>query len=470
MGKKDKKLAKKEYYENLDKLSVAARLRKQEEERKKMEAVAFLRQKKQRGNDFWGMVEKVSMGQADKGALFDLLKNAFTCTNYDALKQLLRICEGKKVLDIGRFAMSYYGKNFGNSYFNGLRNIANYSSQWIRRPEDFVCNIHNPHRYFAALVRHLLARYDVPAFMDGAWFSDMVHVAQPVHLMDCSWQKNKEQDWFVHIGRGNNIRTASGLPFELTKKTAHFFLQAPNNYTINQAFRFGQIIALGGSQRLCDTIIGTRIGNRFENEDFWGTVVAWLVQNAMLDSVYVGPIIDYIYNQRYVLIPDEIRNGEIVRRGLGPPQPGFNMKGRTPDTLLTQVNRWHRDLAKTKIDQDFEEWASCGIPGIVFEEGDKPYNKRVFVISEITSSKTLFAEGRIMHHCVGSYTTSCKHGRVAIYSLKCNSESRATIEIDPRAKRVVQARGKYNAIMDPVDTRVMRAWAAKNGISISAWL
>jgi hypothetical protein len=46
-------------------------------------------------------------------------------------------------------------------------------------------------RQFASLVRHLLAEYPVPAFMDSVWF-----------------KRTRTQNWFIHVGRGHSIRDA----------------------------------------------------------------------------------------------------------------------------------------------------------------------------------------------------------------------------------------------------------------------
>ena len=57
------------------------------------------------------------------------------------------------------------------------------------------------------------------------------------------------QDWFLHIGRGENIRKAAGLPVPLTKMMAHHFLLAPDGCTIVQAIRWGQLCGIGATAR-----------------------------------------------------------------------------------------------------------------------------------------------------------------------------------------------------------------------------
>ena len=72
-------------------------------------------------------------------------------------------------------------------------------SKWVRGPKRWRCNSHNPARQFSSLARHLLADYHVPNFLDSAWFRPRGGSIR---------EKRQEQEWFIHIGQGGNIRTA----------------------------------------------------------------------------------------------------------------------------------------------------------------------------------------------------------------------------------------------------------------------
>jgi hypothetical protein len=151
------------------------------------------------------------------------------------------------------------------------------------------------------------------------------------------------------------------------------------------------------------------------------------------------------------------------------------MKGRTAASLLRQVHDWHRQLAGgTGRDvQDARRlvWATAGIPGFDRVEGE-PGNQRRFVVTELLSSAELLADGRAMRHCVYSYATRCARGHCAIFSLRMDGgtgkglERRATVEVTPQIKAVVQVRGRFNAEPDPVDQRVLRAWAVAAGLTV----
>ena len=155
------------------------------------------------------------------------------------------------------------------------------------------------------------------------------------------------QAWFVHVGSGQNIRTADKLPIPLTKRMAHEFLLAPDDYRLHEALRWGQVRGMGVDERLTRALVGSRLGTGFfgaEQEAFWGTVINFFVLHPMIDPHQVGPIIDYLHNQKFVPAGVVNVNGTFVNAG--PPQPGLSMKGRTPEALLAQVQSWHRRLAR----------------------------------------------------------------------------------------------------------------------------
>ena len=108
-----------------------------------------------------------------------------------------------------------------------------------------------------------------------------------------------QQSWFLHLGGGANIRTADLLPLGLTKNMAHHFLQAPDTYTVEEALRYGQIMGQDGDEALVEAVIDTRLGSSFEHESFWATVIQFLVRHPMLDPDLIGPIVDFIHEQRF---------------------------------------------------------------------------------------------------------------------------------------------------------------------------
>src|SRR6185437_14073376 len=241
-----------------------------------------------------------------------------------------------------------------------------------------------------------------PKFFDEAWTE---------HSTDT------HREWFIHIGTGGNLRTASGLPFPLTRMMAHHALLAPDDVSILAALRWGQVRALGGSERLARAILNTRLRDPQVTEPFWLSVLQFFVANPMLDPNQVGPIVDWIHNQRFVGEPQHIVNG--VVRGGTIPQANLCMKGRSVQGVLHQVERWHRELNRA-TGRGLLAWSPCGIPGYERVEGNEG-SQRIVRIEELISSADLQAEGRAMHHCVASYARTCAHGGAAIFSLRIDS-------------------------------------------------
>jgi hypothetical protein len=308
--------------------------------------------------------------------------------------------------------------------------LARYWGQWIRDPEEWAPGRHRALRQFSSLSRHLLCKYDVPRFMDSAFLSGDGETAE------------QQQGWFLHIGTGGNIRKAD-IPLRLTKKMAHLFLEAPASFSILGAFRFGQVLGMGGSEPLARAVIGSRLGQSFEDETSWVTVVQFFVNHPMLDPDHVGPIVDYIHGQKFAVREVERPDGTVVQEG--PPRPNFAMKARSVDKLVREVDSWHRELAReSRLPQ--RSWEPSGFGEIEKPLEDEPSLK--WAVRELLSTKELQKEGRAMHHCVGSYAGNCMKGKVSIWSLRVeDTEDRAypVMTIAVNGKRVTQARGKCNA-------------------------
>jgi hypothetical protein len=325
---------------------------------------------------------------------------------------------------------------------------------WLKPVSDWKPASHNTRRQFSSLVRHLFCEYEMPVFMDSAWLD------YP--------PGGREQNWFIHIGTGGNIRKVDNLPLPLTKLQAHHFLQSPDNFNIREAIRWGQVRGMGGSTQLATAIVASRLRSfvTSEQEGFWQSVINYLIlHDTMLDRRQVAPLIDYVHHQKFEPLGPVMVNGTFVT--MGPPQPGFTMKGRPLDVLMNQMEAWHRKLARIKECRNLQWPSKCGVAGLDRVEGE-PGNQKRYVVQELLSSAELKADGAKMHHCVYSYAQSCVNGRVAIFSMKADTgsglENRLTIEVTPQ-RQIVQARGKYNAKANQLDLRILRIWATRESLT-----
>ncbi len=341
------------------------------------------------------------------------------------------------------------------SYIKGFESIANHSDSWIRPLETWHVKRHNRDRQFSELLRHLFVTYDVPPFMDRVWFTE----------------NETHQNWYKHIGIGQNIRTAPDIPVQLTKKMAHHFLKAPKQYTVDEALRWGQIHALGGDKRLVDAFRGTPLIRNFSNDDFWLNVFRFFIANPMLDVNHVNPIVDFIWNQKF----ENQRVARGVVEEIDPPQPNFTMNGRTPQTLLRQVNEWHRQLGKDTSEENLQ-WTRSKIGELrLREHGNEKNSMRFWILRELLSTDELIDEGRTMNHCVRSYAKSCYTGKTSIWTLETEDDDNGrrkvlTIEVLLVEKLIRQVRGKRNRLPTLKEKSMLSRWAKKEKLEIAEYV
>lgn len=404
----------------------------------------------------------------------------------DAQQALCRlILHVEKYADLLRptLAKKGYGQDIVNTHLGGMTQLARHHKDWIRPVEDWRPKKYKDRLQFNALARHLLAKYHVPSFFDSAFFQGNTPEA------------HAQQNWFKHVGMGQNIRTA-GIPMRLTKRMAHALMQFDDHrFTVYQALRAVQYNMLRTAEQTWHTswtVSHSLLGQTIKNDDFWETVVQFIGKQNFLARNYVEPIIDYIRHQKFV--PQRIPqpNGTIIE---GPPvHPNFCMKGRSANKLLRQVDEWHQELTGME-DVALETWEPSGLREFEHIETDPKLNRKIkWSMHELTTSQQLYAEGRIMRHCVGSYTRDCATGDKSVWSLRALDLEAAkenqieehvlTIEVNPKKRTIVQFAGKCNlkpsgkkhlALQRKVDSiylhllnqspAFMRMWMEREGLS-----
>ncbi|MEM8667218.1 MAG: PcfJ domain-containing protein [Planctomycetota bacterium] len=376
------------------------------------------------------------------------------------LRLLTHLHECRAKFFDGAPVITSLGQQPGNTYIEALALAASHANSWKRPVEDWKPRTHNASRQFASLIRHLFVKYnDMPLFFDAVWFAGRTKEAA------------ERRHWYLHVGRGQNIRTCE-LPIPYTKKMAHYFMQAPNDVTIDQALRWGQVHGLGGDERLARAIFGTRLAECFDEDEFWSSVLRWFVSHPLLDRVHVGPIVDYIQYQRFV--PEHIYVAAGHREETAPIQPNLSLRGRTPEVLLRRVDEWHRTLSNDNRHQ-VRQWASAGIKGFEFLEGSPTNgNLKRWTVRELLSSRSLATEGRQMRHCVATYASSCARGHCSIWTLEVESHEGVakglTLEVRNKTRLICQVRGKANRLPTEKERKIMQRWAESSGLRIASYV
>jgi PcfJ-like protein len=374
--------------------------------------------------------------------------NRYTRNQSDTYKQNIRNL--MQFLHEQGIKFARYPLNHPWSGAKAVCNLAHFLDHAVRPLEGWKVRSHNSERQIASLMRHLYCKYEVPTFFDKAWYSE-----------NYTWM-----EWFIWVGQGNNIRKVTGLPVPLSKRQAHHMMQAPRDFDIPTAIRYGQLIDMGANEYFVRHVMRTRAGTDFSQEEFWFSVFRWFMVNPMLDANQYGPIIDYIFNQKFV--PSKLdENGNMVC-----PQPGFSMKDRDPESLMKAVEKWHRHLGRER-GAKLQTWPASGLPGLVLEMGQDK-NKVIWTVRELCTQNELNVEGRTMQHCASCYGWSCSSGRTSIWALESidreGTHKHLTLEVNNKDRKLVQARGKRNCMPTQEQMQMTRRWCQNAMLAVSNWL
>jgi hypothetical protein len=336
-----------------------------------------------------------------------------------------------------------------------LVNLSRFGGAHIRPVAEWSGTTSSWHRAVASLARHLVCKYEVPVFLASSWYSTEGAAA------------DKRRAWFVAHAGGASFRSLD-LPIVMTRRMERIFLASHDHLTIDPAIRRAELLALGAPAELVQAVVATRLATDLSNGEFWRTVWIFLVANAsILDPAQIAPMIDYIQAIRHERTAMETQDGMVE---LGPPQPDFSMKGRTVQSMLRLMRDWHKSLGLASAGL---AWAPSPLQPMLVEEPspDPSDPPRRWQMLELTNSAQLRTEGTALHHCVASYADHCYRGLSRIWSLRFWRGEKVhhvlTIEIDPRRRAVVQARGWANRVASGKPLRLLQEWANRERVRLA---
>ena len=302
----------------------------------------------------------------------------------------------------------------------------------------------------ASLARHLVCQYSVPVFLSSAWYATDAN-------------GYKKRGWFVAHSRGAAFRSLK-VPIAMTRKMERIFLASQDHLPIEAALRRAELLGLGAPLEIVYAVMSTRLGTDLRDSEFWRTVWMFLIANAPdIDTAQIGPMIDYIQAVRQ----DRAGNGMAA---FGVPQQAFSMKGRTAQSMLRMMRDWHRSLGRGVASLS---WIRSPFEPLSLEEParERWESPRRWQMVELINSAQLRSEGTALRHCVASYADRCHRGVSSIWSLRFVQAKRInhvlTVEIDPRRRAIVQARGRANCPASGKPRRLMEEWAAREKLLVS---
>ncbi|WP_158257620.1 PcfJ domain-containing protein [Haliangium sp. UPWRP_2] len=135
------------------------------------------------------------------------------------------------------------------------------------------------------------------------------------------------------------------------------------------------------------------------------------------------------------------------------PEPlglGFTLRGRQPQAAYATAIE---NLPRRDKPQPLLFWPSLGLDWQFQDDEGTSWSCR-----ELTSSRDLADESRVMGHCVASYAYRCVQGLSAIFSLRANGSSQLTIELEPASRAIAQVRGMANRLATAAERAILRRW------------
>jgi hypothetical protein len=248
------------------------------------------------------------------------------------------------------------------------------------------------------------------------------------------------------FGQGGSLKRAGNLfRWNIPNRFQYYLQDAPAHASPTEACIFSEVKRLGGCQidfarvlqNLAFVIDPTEHSAIGSHTGFWHETVRWLINHR-----------DEITDEQSDLILSWAMHEytEAEREHTRP----FSWKGRSVPAVLERSITYRRQVERP---WSHYKWNSHAWDWVVDQA---PLGRWSFI--ELTSGEDLFQEGETMHHCVASYAGRCASGYSAIVSVRLDGIRRITVEIDPRTKKVMQARGPFNREAQPEEQEVMWMW------------
>ena len=267
-------------------------------------------------------------------------------------------------------------------------------------------------------------------------------------------RNSNEMGWIECLARGRKLRAARHLPFPISKRIAHLTINAPKYYGFRAALCHGLLKSMG------------------INDEQYAILFPYY-QNVAEIRPYQIQIIRFCITHCSNFNADETQRILSYLEHCFTDGEGFRFKGRTGGSVFRLAEAWHREIHYNEV-LEHEAYLYKSVPkfweGASYKEASWTFEGERFRIIQILKTKDLIEEGRKMKHCVGSYANRCVDGKCSIWTLQTYNEtlkdwkSMVTIEVDSDTKRIVQARGYYNAYPREIELNWIRRWAEYEGL------
>jgi hypothetical protein len=256
----------------------------------------------------------------------------------------------------------------------------------------------------------------------------------------------------MHILQGNNMRTFSGLPIQLSKKESFILInELPHNLNFTDDILERTIIASKllnikspDHHIICELLYRSKTFKHnlkvFRNDiPFWKNVLNFLNKiNWSNHHLSITDFIDYFEYKKY---------NENVN---------YSIKNKTINSISKAIFDWHGntyyhrkdDLAKLK-------WARKSEKDIFIKKDGALYK-----FTELINGEQLLFETKKLKHCVFSYVENCFAGYISIWGLKKEVDSIFIpyITIEVKENSIIQIAGKHDRTINDFENELIEEW------------
>ena len=299
---------------------------------------------------------------------------------------------------------------------------------WLRRPASWDgCGGET------GLLEHLFARFAAPAFLARA-------ASEGWGIRSFRWLA-----LYILLAQGGSPkRMAQHLNCGLPNRIFRHLAEIPPTLELDAGLMLAEVRRLGGTTQ---DFLRLRANHHFlfdpadfrsdeSQMSFWYATTRWLIAHrAALSDAEATSVLAWAEHERFER-----------RRGCAP----FSWKGRRLRPVLEQAAGYQQLLNRSL---EYTRWAGRGWGWRL----DGPVDES-WTYVELTDSRQLAAESCAMHHCVANYAYRCAKSDSAIVSVRWNGVRAFTVEINPRTRVVVQARGPCNRDLTGPEREVLERW------------
>lgn len=325
----------------------------------------------------------------------------------------------------------------------------------IRPAEDFSCEHPDGPLRVIALIEHLFVRYPTPLCLYRTMLTEeglklvFPNDSHPPGRKRRMQREAPYRRWFHTVARGESL--AEAAKNVLTRREAHWFIQAPSRYSLNEAILWARAAAVGVPSEAGELIVDRFRVRRLEelgprlSELFHFFARAWN-ETAPTERI---EIIDYVSFALW--------------------DPKFSLAGRTAGSVRKLSEEWHRRRTDGRVGR-YVSWHAA------FSDWDDSDHSYRIKATELIDNVRLAEEGASQSHCVSTYAAMCVGGQCRIVSMRWllahgsdlgPEVARLTLEIRPDRAEIVQIRGRHNRRATEEQMGVVRRWAAESGLTVS---